>query len=247
MKRSGQSYENRLLQLLEPRDLDGLRPHLEHVQFAYRQPLYEAYQDITQVYFPIEGVASLVSTMEDGSAAEIGTIGNEGVVGLPIILGDRRTPTNAYIQVPGSGLRLRADVLRREIVTNSRVRAVLLLYAHAFFNQVAQSAACAHFHSIQQRCCRWLLMTHDRVQSDQFMLTQEFLGMMLGVRRTSITEVAREMKRQKLITYSRGLVTILDRAGLEKHACECYAVSRNEFDHLLGLPVAARTSAGAAG
>lgn len=239
MERSSQSYQNRLLHLLDPADFDRLQSHLEPVALEYRQPLYEVNEEIKFVYFPIGGVASLVNTMADGSAAEVGTIGNEGIVGLPVIFGDHHAPTSAYIQVPGTGLRLRADVLRRGL-ENSKTRTVMLHYAHAFFNQVAQSAACAHFHSIEQRCCRWLLMTHDRVQSDKFLLTQEFLGMMLGVRRTSVTEVASKLKHRKLIEYSRGRVTILDRSALEKSACECYSVSKREFDRLLGPPLLLR-------
>jgi CRP-like cAMP-binding protein len=237
MDKSSQSYRNRLLELLHPLDFRRLRPHLEPVVLEYRQSLYEANKPIKSVYFPIDGVASLVNTMADGSSTEVGTIGNEGIVGLPVILGDRLAPTNAYIQVPGTGLRLRADILTAELERSSRTRMVMLHYAHAFFNQVAQSAACNQFHNIEPRCCRWLLMTHDRVQSDRFLLTQEFLGMMLGVRRTSVTEVARELKHRKLIEYSRGRVTILSRAGLERLACECYAVSKKEFDRLLGLPL----------
>jgi CRP-like cAMP-binding protein len=237
MHRSSQSYRNRLLELLEPEDLDRLRPHLKPATFDYRESLYEANSLISSVYFPIDGVASLVNTMANGSAAEVGTIGNEGVVGLPVLFGDRHAPTSAYIQVPGSGLRLQADVLSSEIDRSSTMRKVLLRYAHAFFNQVAQSAACNHFHSIEQRCCRWLLMTHDRVQSERFLLTQEFLGMMLGVRRTSVTAVASMLKRRKMIEYNRGRVTILNRTGLEKCACECYAVSKQEFDRLLGYPL----------
>jgi CRP-like cAMP-binding protein len=240
MDHSSQSYRNRLLELLDPADLDRLRSRFEPVEFEYRQSLYEANQDISFVYFPIEGVASLVSAMEDGSAAEIGTVGNEGMVGLPVVLGDRLTPISAYIQVPGSGLRLPADFLRDELEISGAMRTVLLRYAHAFFNQVAQSAACAHFHSIEKRCCRWLLMTHDRVQSDRFLLTQEFLAMMLGVRRASVTGVAAALKRAKLIEYSRGRVTMLDRAGLERRACECYQVSKKEFDRLLGHPFGLR-------
>jgi CRP-like cAMP-binding protein len=232
-----QSYRNRLLALLGSEDLARLRPHLKPITFEYRQSLYEANSAISSVYFPIDGVASLVNTMANGSAAEVGTIGNEGIVGLPVIFGDSLAPTSAYIQVPGSGLRLRADVLSAEIDRSTTMRKVLLHYAHAFFNQVAQSAACNHFHSVEQRCCRWLLMTHDRVQSDRFLLTHEFLGMMLGVRRTSVTDVARMLKHQKLIDYNRGRVTILNRTGIEKHACECYAVSKKEFDRLLGHPL----------
>jgi CRP-like cAMP-binding protein len=229
-----QSCRNRLLQLMAAADFDRLRSHLEPVPFQYRQPLYDANEEIAFVYFPIEGVVSLVNTMADGSATEVGTIGNEGIVGLPVIFGDHHAPTSAYVQVPGAGLRLHANLLRKELELNGRTRTVMLHYAHAFFNQVAQSAACAHFHAIEQRCCRWLLMTHDRVQSDQFLLTQEFLGMMLGVRRSSVTEIAGELKRQKLIEYNRGRMTILDRSGLEKRACECYLLSKKEFDRLLG-------------
>src|SRR6202035_5153928 len=178
--------------------------------------------------------ASLVNTMADGSAAEVGTIGNEGIVGLPVIFGDRHAPTSAYIQVPGSGLRLQADVLSSEIDRSSTMRRVLLHYAHAFFNQVAQSAACNHFHPIEQRACRWLLMTHDRMHSDEFLLTQEFLAMMLGVQRTGVTAAAGVLQRADLIRYTRGNVTILDRPGLKNRSCECYGISKKEFDRLLG-------------
>jgi CRP-like cAMP-binding protein len=243
MEASVQSYRNRLLELLDPQDLDRLRPHLKPTMFDYRQSLYEANSPISSVYFPIDGVASLVNTMADGSAAEVGTIGNEGIVGLPVIFGDRLAPTSAYIQVPGSGLRLQADVLSTEIDRSRTMRGIMLHYAHAFFNQVAQSAACNHFHSVEQRCCRWLLMTHDRVQSERFLLTQEFFAMMLGVRRTSVTAAAGLLKRRKLIEYRRGHVTILDRGGLEHCACECYAVSKQEFDRLLGDPLGSQRGA----
>ena len=232
-----QSFRNRLLELLPPADLKFLRPHLKKVEFTYRLPLYEAHEHIDFVYFPATGVASLVNTMADGAASEVGTIGNEGVVGLPVILGDEIAPTSVYIQVPGEGLRLSAKVLCEALETRLATRKVMDHYAHAFFNQVAQSAACNHFHSLDRRSCRWLLMTHDRVQSPQFMLTQEFLAMMLGARRSSVTIAANKLKRLKLIKYHRGNVTILDRKGLEKRTCECYAVSKREFDRLLGPPL----------
>jgi CRP-like cAMP-binding protein len=231
-----QSRLNRLLELMPPGDLHQLRPHLREVNLEYKMPLYEARESIEHVYFPISGVASLVSTMTEGYSAEVGTIGNEGVVGIPIILGDSVAPTNVYVQVPGVGLRMPASVLKDVMDEYSVTRKLMLRYVHAFFNQVAQSAACNHFHSVHQRCCRWLLMTHDRVQSEKFILTQEFLAMMLGVRRTGITAAARKLKSLKLIEYSRGHVTIRDRAGLENCACECYAVSKGEYDQLLGPP-----------
>ena len=181
---------NRLLGLLPPRDYARLRPHLHRVPLEYRQSLYRAHKPIGFVYFIETGVGSLVNTMANGHAAEVGTIGNEGMVGLPLVLGDDRAPTSVYVQVPGAGLRMKATLFKKELARSASMRTVMLHYAHAFFNQVAQSAACNQFHSIQQRCCRWMLMTHDRMQSDEFLLTQEFLAMMLGVQRTGVTAAA---------------------------------------------------------
>ena len=140
--------------------------------------------------------------MANGQASEVGTIGNEGVVGLPLVLGDDRAPTSVYIQVPGAGLRMKAALFKKELARSASMRTVMLHYAHAFFNQVAQSAACNQFHSIEQRCCRWMLMTHDRMQSDKFLLTQEFLAMMLGVQRTGVTAAAGTLQRAGLIRYT---------------------------------------------
>jgi len=164
------------------------------------------------------GVASLVKTMVDGTAAEVGTIGNEGIVGLPLILGDHQAPNDVYVQVPGAGLRMTASLFCQELERSASMRVVMLHYTHAFFNQVAQSAACNQLHSLKQRCCRWLLMTHDRMNSDSFLLTQEFLAMMLGVQRTGVTEAAAILRRAGLIRYNRGNVTVTDRAGLEREA-----------------------------
>src|SRR5260370_41348951 len=138
-----------------------------------------------------------------------------------------------YMQVPGRGVRMRAAIFREKMEHSAPLRAIMLRYAHAFFNQVAQSAACAHFHSLEQRCCRWLLMTRDRMPSDEFLLTQEFLGMMLGVIRTSVTGAMRDLQNARLIRYRRGRVTILDHKGLRERSCECYAISNGEFDRLL--------------
>ena len=138
--------------------------------------------------------------------------------------------------VPGTGLRMTAARFSRELALSAPMRGVMLRYAHALFNQVAQSAACNHFHAIQQRCCRWMLMTHDRMASDEFLLTQEFLAMMLGVQRTGVSAAAAALQRAGLIRYRRGIVTILDRRGLRQRACECYGLSKREFDHLLGDP-----------
>ena len=225
---------NRLLGLLPPKDYARLRPHLRRIPLEYRQSLYRAHQPIGFVYFIETGVGSLVNTMANGQASEVGTIGNEGVVGLPLVLGDDRAPTSVYIQVPGAGLRMKAALFKKELARSASMRTVMLHYAHAFFNQVAQSAACNQFHSIEQRCCRWMLMTHDRMQSEKFLLTQEFLAMMLGVQRTGVTAAAGTLQRAGLIHYRRGNVTIIDRPGLIRRSCECYGVSKKEFDRLLG-------------
>jgi CRP-like cAMP-binding protein len=225
---------NRLLGLLPPADYARLRAHLHPITLAHRQSLYRARKPVGYVYFIETGVGSLVNTMANGEAAEVGTIGNEGMVGLPVLMGDDRAPTAVYVQVPGAGLRIKATLFEKEVARSASMRAVMLHYAHAFFNQVAQSAACNRFHSLQQRCCRWLLMTHDRMQSDEFLLTQEFLAMMLGVQRTGVSAAAGALQRAGLIRYKRGNVTILDRRGLLHRSCECYGVSKREFDRLLG-------------
>ncbi len=225
---------NRVLASLDSADYARLRPHLKTVTLAYKQSLYEAQEPIKFVYFIETGVGSLVNVMRNGDAAEVGTIGNEGVVGLPIMLGDTRAPTSVYMQVPGAGQKMSASVFWKEMERSTSLRLKALRYAHAFFNQVAQSAACAHFHPLEQRCCRWLLMTRDRMQTDEFPLTQEFLAMMLGVRRAGVTVAAGALQRAGLIRYSRGRVTILDHRALVKQSCECYGISKREFDRLLG-------------
>jgi CRP-like cAMP-binding protein len=225
---------NRLLGLLSPRDYASLRPHLEHVELEYRKSLYEANKKIEFVYFIETGVGSLVNTMANGQAAEVGTIGNEGFVCVPVVLGDDRAPTSVYVQVPGAGLMMKAAIFGKALAKSPSMQVVMLRYVHALFNQVAQSAACNHFHSLEQRCCRWLLMTRDRMQSDEFLLTQEFLAMMLGVQRPGVSIAAGGLQRAGLITYKRGHVSILDAAGLKRLSCECYGISKREFDRLLG-------------
>ena len=232
---------NRLLSLLSDHDYERLRPHLLSVVLEYRKSLYEASRPIEHVYFPVDGVASLVITTADGASAEVGTIGSEGMVGLPVCLGDREAPSAVYVQVPGTALQMDAGLFRRELDQSPSLKLVMLHYAHAFFNQVAQSAACAHLHRVEQRCCRWLLMTRDRMPSGEFLLTQEFLGMMLGVRRTTVTEVMGKLQKAGLIRYRRGHVSILDPEALRLRACECYDISKLEFDRLLGdTPLAPR-------
>ena len=224
---------NRVLGILSAEDCARIETHLERVELPYRQPLYEANKAIEHVYFLEAGVASLVKTMRNGAASEVGTIGNEGIVGLPVVLGDTRGPTSVYMQVPGHGLKMKASLLLAEIERSDTLKAFLLRYAHAFFNQVALSAACSHHHTLNQRCCRWLLMTYDRMQSDSFLLTQEFLAMMLGVQRPTVSLAAAKLQKSGLIKYHRGTIEVLDRDGLESRSCECYEVVRTEFERLL--------------
>src|ERR1700722_4257182 len=233
---------NRLLSLLSDHDYERLRPHLSPVVLDYRKSLYEAARPIDHVYFPVDGVASLVITTAEGTGAEVGTIGNEGMVGLPICLGDRDAPSAAYVQVPGTALEMDARVFRDQLERSPTLNLVMLRYVHAFFNQVAQSTPCAHLHKVDQRCCRWLMMTRDRMPSDDFLLTQEFLGMMLGVRRRRVTDVMGALQKAGLVRYRRGHVTIRDAEALRQRACECYYISKQEFDRLLGdTPIAPRT------
>ena len=217
-----------------PEDAAGLQAHLDPVELHYKRKLYDANRPIKHVYFIEMGVASLVNTMRNGDAVEVGTIGNEGLVGLPVVFGDDRAPSSVYVQVPGAGFRMNADDFREALDRSPSMRTNLFRYAHAFFNQVAQSAACAHLHPLDQRCARWLLMTHERMRSDEFPLTQEFLAMMLGVRRAGVTVAAGALQRAGLIRYKYGRVTVLDHEGLLSRSCECYGVTKREFDRLLG-------------
>jgi CRP-like cAMP-binding protein len=199
-----------------------------------RHVLFEPRASIDYAYFPSEGVVSLLTVMEDGAGIELATIGNEGMVGLPILLGIAESSSRAVVQVPSVGLRMRADRLKAEISRDTPLRRLLLLYNGVFLFQISQGVACNGLHSVQRRCCRWLLMTHDRVASDEFPITHEFLSQMLGVRRPSITEVLRPLQKDGLIGYRRGKMTIFDREGLEAASCECYRIVVQEYQRLLG-------------
>ncbi len=240
---SPRAHQNRLLASLSRNDYQHLGPHLVPVNLPYKCSLYEADEPIRFVHFIETGVASLVNLMRNGQAAEVGTIGNEGIVGLPILFGDSQAPSNVYMQVAGTGVRIDSNAFERALQKSASIRRSMLHYAHACFNQVAQSAACNTFHPLEQRCCRWLLMTRDRMHEDEFPLTQEFLAMMLGVRRAGVTVAANALQRSGLIHYTRGHITILDHAGLQKRSCECYAVTKREFDRLLGAAPVVKSSA----
>jgi CRP-like cAMP-binding protein len=225
---------NRLLDSLPPADIDRMRFHLEAVSVDLKHVVYEPDSSISHVYFPTTCVISLVIYLEDGLPVEMATIGREGMVGLPIFLGADAMPSRAFGQVAGEALRIPAPVFTEEIKRNGPLVRVLNLYTLALFNQVAQTTACNRVHLLEQRCARWLLQTHDRVTSDHFLLTQEFLAQMLGVRRPGVSAAAGLLQKAGLIRYARGRITILDRPGLESFSCKCYGVIKNEFERLLG-------------
>jgi CRP-like cAMP-binding protein len=226
--------ENRLLAALPKGDYNRLLPELEEVSLNLKDVFYEADAPITHIYFPLNGVMSLVIAMKDGLSVEVGTIGKEGMVGTPVFLGAEKSPTRAFSQVPGDALRMKAEAFKNEISNGGPLQDLIRRYTQAMVNQISQSVACNHLHSVEERMCRWLLMSHDRVGADQFLLTQEFLAQMLGVRRPSVSVVAGILQKAGMIEYHRGRMTILNRSALEAASCECYEVVRKEFDRLLG-------------
>lgn len=226
--------ENRLLATLPTEEYERLLPHMESIFLPLKQILYQMNEPIEYVYFPKNGIVSLVTIMEDGATAEVATVGNEGMIGVPVFLGADQIPGQAFSQIPGESMRMKAQEFKTFVTPDSPLYKLLQRYTQTLFNQVAQSAACNCLHFIEKRFCRWLLMTHDRVQSDEFLLTQEFLAQMLGVRRASVSEVASIFQKAGIISYSRGQMRILDRTGLETASCECYAKVKQEFERLLG-------------
>jgi CRP-like cAMP-binding protein len=228
------SSKNRLVAALPPAEYRRLLPKLETGSLSLKQRIYESLKTIDHVYFPLNGIISIVAFMSDGTGIEVATVGNEGMVGLPVFLGADKTPLVAFQQIPGESMRMESKVFSKEIKRNGPLTAILHLYTQAFVVQIAQGNACNRAHSIAQRCARWLLTTHDRVgRRERFFITQEFLGQMLGVRRAGVNEVASAFRKSKLIDYKRGMIHILDRKGLEKRICECYWVIRNETDRSL--------------
>ena len=217
---------NRLLAVLAPEERDRLLRGAKSEPVEAHQVLYTAGREISHVYFPVSGMVSLVIKMTDADDVEATTIGNEGVIGIPVILGVASTTMEALGQIPGRALKIAARVALEEIRRTASVNRLLLRYAEAMMVQLAQHAACNRTHSIEQRCARWLLMTRDRVASDEFPLTQQFLAEMLGVRRATVTMIAGALHKAGLIDYSRGRIRIVDGQGLERVACECYDVVR---------------------
>lgn len=225
---------NQILAALPESEYQRLAPYLEIVSMPRGKILHEPYEVIKDVYFPNRAMISLVSIMEDGSTTEIGLVGNEGMVGISVVLGGGFAPSRALVQIEDGAIKLRADILKREFQRGEVLQQRLLLYTQALFTQVSQSAACNRQHQIEQRLARWLLSVQDCVLSSELPLTQEFIGHMLGTRRSGVTVAANALQKAGMIRYTRGKITILDQKKLEAQACECYRLVQNEFIRLLG-------------
>lgn len=225
--------ENHLLAALPTYIQQSWLPQLEPVEMPLGEVLYESGVTLTHVYFPTTAIISLLYVMEDGASAEIAVVGNEGIVGISLFMGGESTPSRAVVQSAGQGFRLKAQVLKEEFNRAGPVLHLLLRYTQALITQMAQTAVCNRHHSLDQQLCRWLLLSLDRLQGDELVMTQELIANMLGVRREGVTEAALKLQSAGLIRYARGRITVLDRAGLEQRTCECYAVVKKEYDRLL--------------
>ena len=228
-----QARRNRLLHALPADDCHRLVPELEPVSHRLREFLIEPNQPLRFVYFPLAGIYSLVTAARNGALVEVATVGKEGMIGLPAFLGTETSTMMVFAQVPATAVRLPARTLRAETRDATALRTILQRYTQALFTHLAQSVLCNRIHPIRQRCARWLLMTHDRVEVQPFPLTHEFLSQMLGVRRASVTEVVGALQDAGLIRYRQGQMTVLDRDGLERAACECYGIIAAEYERLL--------------
>jgi CRP-like cAMP-binding protein len=234
LKEAPPTTANRILNSLTRSEYERLTPHLEPVNLWLGEVLCRPDEPITHVYFPNRGTVSIVSVFEDGGSVEVGMVGNEGMFGICVFLGSVTTPLEAIVQLPGDGLRMRAEVLKQEFKKCGQLQDLLLRYTQAFLTQVAQTAACNRAHPMDGRLARWLLMCQDRSHSKELELTQEFIATMLGVRRAGVTESAGQLQDMGLISYRRGHITITDREGLEAFSCECYPIVKKEFNRLVG-------------
>jgi len=232
-----QVVENHLIAALPPADRQRWLPELEVVEMPLGQVLYEAGGEQTHVYFPTTSIISLLYVMESGASAEIAVVGNEGVVGIALFMGGESTPSRAVVQSAGEGLRMSAKAIQTEF-KRMPVLHLLLRYTQALITQMAQTAVCNRHHSLDKQLCRWLLLSLDRLKTNDLLMTQELIANMLGVRREGVTEAALKLQHDGLIRYSRGRIKVLDRPGLEARTCECYAVVKKEYDRLLPALIA---------
>jgi CRP-like cAMP-binding protein len=224
---------NRILQQLPRSDMSRLEPHLERVSLSFKQGVHDPGKPIEHMYFVESGVVSLVTDLENGGTIETGTVGRESVVGVSAFLGLRLASSRAFCQIPGKAMRIPVPIMVAERERNTHFARMILRVTNATMSMLAQTAACNRAHPVEERMCRWLLMTHDRVDGDEFPLTQEFLAQMLGVRRPSVNTAGLTLQQAGLIRYSRGRIVIVDRKGLEASSCECYAHIAGEFEAAL--------------
>ena len=225
--------KNSLLVALPTSIRERWLPQLEPVQMGLGEVVYESGATLSHVYFPTTAIVSLLYVLENGASAEIAVVGNEGIVGVSMFMGGKSTPSRAVVQSAGQGFRLRAEIVEEEFNRTGPVLHLLLRYTQALITQMSQTAVCNRHHSLDQQLCRWLLLSLDRLQGDELVMTQELIANMLGVRREGVTEGALKLQHAGLIRYVRGRITVLDRAALEKRTCECYAVVKKEYDRLL--------------
>lgn len=228
------ALRNNLLSKLPREELEVVSPDLEPVDLVLKQTLHDVLQPIENVFFVERGVVSMVNEPETGDIVEFATIGPEGMVGFPVLLGTHSVPSRAIVQIPGAALRMKAADLERALPRTPTLQKLLLRYMMALLNQIAQATSCNRLHEVQERCARWLLQTHDRVDGDRFPLTQEFLGQMLGVHRPTVSVAAGMLQKAGLIDYGRGQITVVNRKGLEAASCSCYRMIKDEYDRLLG-------------
>jgi CRP-like cAMP-binding protein len=226
---------NALLRALPAEDMDAIRPALEQVALVKHHPIFLPGEPASHVWFPNNGMISIVALDDRGAAIEVVTVGHEGMTGLSIVLGSETMIYASMVQVPGDGWRIETAAFRRLLEARPAIRAVMLRYVLAAMTQMGQNAACGQLHNLEARCARWLLLAHDDVAGDTFPLTQDYLAMMLGVTRPSVSEAASSLQRAGLIRYVRGQITVLDRPGLEAMSCECYRIVRREFERLLDV------------
>jgi len=225
--------QNHLLAALSESISERLFPHLELVPMPLGEALYESGGRLNHVFFPTTAIVSLLYVMEDGASAEIAVVGNDGMVGIALFMGGETMPNRAVVQSAGHAYRLQGQLLKQEFNHHGALQHLLLRYTLALLTQMAQTAVCNRHHSVDQQLCRWLLLSLDRLPSNELRMTQELIANMLGVRREGVTEAALKLQRAGLIDYSRGPITVLDRPGLEARVCECYEVVRKEFQRLL--------------
>jgi CRP-like cAMP-binding protein len=226
--------QNRLLAALPVDQYERLRPHLQPVEFDLGEVVYEFAGQLDYVFFPTTSIVSLLYTMENGTSAEMGLTGNDGVVGIALFMGGGTMPNRAVVQSAGGALRMKAKVLQDEFALGGKFQQMLLRYTQALITQISQTAVCNRLHSVEEQLCRWLLLSHDRLKSDELIMTQELIADMLGVRREGVTVAAGHLQDAGAISYVRGRIQILDRPKLEETVCECYSVVKDEVERLLG-------------